>query len=851
VNENNRIRIFSFVLYIWLTAVHQITFAAFPNPVVIITDMMDDDIRALNNVFLDPSKSTLVKAILVSTGNTSIKAAVASAMVSGFGLNIPVIEGTPVDLASNEITAFAASYLEEGIPLISRADSESIRNTFSNSQTGVQQLYQIFQQVERDQKQLDIMLLTAPTDLVKAIKVDVVLSKKILGDLFVMGLYKQQANGTLLAPYNTMADPESVFALLRMYQRDGIIQRLIHVPSDTIQLRSGLPGGYFPKDEMGKILSDRLRIGMGKVPILEAIFRAAQNYGENWVHFATRNYGLGFKPTDRNGWVFNSFQDPSEAGVFYIADSVCAAVSGMSNDSIDKLNIITRRVDNPPFGTDLMTQFTFLNSSDEKLRPIYDVNQFDGMALVNYHIDLIESAGEMNLPKLIVPRARAKFVANQSPKKNIESYERTGLSKKAIYMNFKNSPDDWFALVRLVSTDVGLTALVNGGIITEGFQSKNMRLNVIKFLGSIGIENIPVAAGYNYDHSEVAGIVNFKGELAFNEGVTDLAGKAFENLPMPKTGINALYTYRPSDILEHAIAWAKNNAASVDAILLGEGIDFINEVQNGSIPDVVDYIGNVYAMGGGRKDPSDDNREKLVLTRNWVRSPGIILRGLENLGNARKRVFIFSSNLFGGSINTLFDEKVASDKQMLLSSLVEASHSNPGMKSLIDHWANWARVFAWVMTPEEKRPKNSDGTPKAFDPNSTLQRLSTSPLGFSIVDAWLEGGVENHNSKDIDDSKEVRLSKLLQGTSHETSSKTNVIWLQPRGGEVDLPHMAERFGFSVRAIETNLQATNYHKTVREKSIFSAEAAVARSELSKISAGITEVMRCEDIEINNL
>ncbi len=107
---------------------------------------------------------------------------------------------------------------------------------------------------------MDFLLLTAPTDVVGAYRQDPAAFKSKAGDVISMGFYKEVGKDgakKLMAPYNTMADAYSVRSFWEMLQ-GGVFKKHYHVPSDTVQLRSGLPGGYFPEGEAGEKLGNFL-----------------------------------------------------------------------------------------------------------------------------------------------------------------------------------------------------------------------------------------------------------------------------------------------------------------------------------------------------------------------------------------------------------------------------------------------------------------------------------------------------------------------------------------------------------------------------------------------------------------
>ena len=145
-------------------------FAAWPNDKVIVTDLLDDDIRALINLFSDKKTGNTVKAIVVSTGNTQLKAEITRKIVSAFGLNIPVYAGTSTDLANNSVTSFAANFEAEGKHILDETTRWRLKERYGESGDGAERLAALIKGHATEGKPLDVLLLTAPTDLVTAIK---------------------------------------------------------------------------------------------------------------------------------------------------------------------------------------------------------------------------------------------------------------------------------------------------------------------------------------------------------------------------------------------------------------------------------------------------------------------------------------------------------------------------------------------------------------------------------------------------------------------------------------------------------------------------------------------------------
>lgn len=761
--------------------------------------MMDDDIRAIVQMFVDTTVRNSINAVVVTSGNVQVKGAVARKIIAGFGLKIPVYVGSATDLSNNDTTLFAANYELEGKGILSPKEMAAAKAKIGTEGRGAENLNRLFTWAKNKKLKMDVLLITAPTDLVKAINMDPALAKDVLADLFTMGLYKKNAKGELIAPFNTMVDPSSVSALLRLYDQ-GIFENFYHVPSDTVQQRSGLPGGYFPENEAGNQLKMRLAEIMRNNLVLSRILAAAREYGYNWRHSAARQFGIGVG-TSIDRWVPQSFQDPDGAAGFYLADTIPSILSGTGSNDLKDFRFEQRSVQGPAFGTNVNVPFQLTERPLTVGRLIKDLIEFDGTNALKNHVALLEGANRFP-PDESFYKQDVSVPKDRSSKR--DKFNRVGKEKKALLLVFKNSPDDWFALMRILSTTSGRLALVNGGIVTEGFQTEKVKESIIKVLASVGINDIPVASGYQYGHSEVDSIPNFKGELAFNK--LDQATRAFESLPFPADpGINSGKGFTANEIFERSAKWTDRNSSSIDAVILGEGIDLVRFAQKNQ--DFAEKLSNLYVMGGGRYDGSSG---QLVLSRNWLPHSHEVISGLESIGRSGKKVFIFSSNDFGGSIVASSNKDLGNGKGAF-DTLIRLAKQNQGFKSIQDHWTNWSRTFQWVLNPSQT---------SSFNPHSTVSNLSTSPIGLVIAEEWLRGDLETGTSKL--GQEEVSLTNLLNSKKLSRGHKTGLQWLKSIG-PLEVVPLAERFGISIERISQSKAAKAHDSAVRKLSILSDEA----------------------------
>lgn len=783
------------------------------NGKVIVTDVMDDDIRALTAALGDPEMRGTIKAFVVSTGNTFLKAAVLRKIVAGFGLKIPVYAGTATDLSNNSVTSFAANYEQEGKPLLSDSEIRALRALDGHSGDGAQKLAKIFREAKSNEK-IDVLLLTAPTDIVKAIQIDSESAERAAGILIAMGLYKKNAKGELISPYNPMADtlatknffeiikpnpdPNTV-AQLEKYPR--IFEKIVHVASDVVQNHSGLPGGYIPEDGEGKTLMDRLFVAMKKNPVLDRILSAAGEYSMNWKTTAIAKFGMGFNSFDR--WVVGTFADPNKAAGFYMADMIPTMLMKLSRTQLQSLDSQTSQVKTPQ----RVSNQAFMYTQDPEGRELHDLKSIDGWEMLRRYVRLMEESTqfkpdptffqETRYPNLRQPESR-----DRSDKSNIKN-------KNALILVFKNSPDDWFGLLEIVANKKGRDSLSRGGIICEGFETLAMRNSVLAVLQHLEIKNVHVAAGTNYSRESVEAIPNFKGEIQFNKLYQH--NRAFLSL---QQNVDLSQARSIEEILDNARIYAESKSAAIDAVLLGEGIDLFKKVS--SDREYAKCLGSLYVMGGGRI-----NGDSITPSRNWLRNTNYTMQMLYYLADLGKKVFVYSSNEFGGSLESTVrgENEIKGNGVIAFSALEKAASDSLVMKAIFEHWQNWNRVFAWALGPDKE---------KNFDPNLSLKSLSTSPLGLRLANEYLG---ENYTQTTVQ-LTEVEFRLTSGGIVMTRQDGTGLFWASQFGGQrvVDL---AEKFGKTVLKLSK----------IEQKKMGKSPSPAATRSSRRINPGI---MTCKKV-----
>ncbi len=790
------------VLLLVLSAV---SFAAHPNKKIIFTDVMDDDLRAITNYLTDPQTRDSIEAFVVSTGNTHLKAAVIRQMVAGYGLNIPVYAGTATNLASHPVSSFAGNFEKEGLPILSEIDVENLALFRGRDGNAVQAVTERLRNIPIGQK-LDIVLLTAPIDLVKIVQADRAHSFRVLEDGFGMGFAKSLGDGKMSAPFNSIVGAESVVEFQKLIQEGLFTGAFHHVRTDVVQKNSGLPGGYVPDGVAGQALRARLTAAMTKNPVSHRLLQNALEYAYNWRSSAAQEFGIGVG-TDLDRWVPGSFSNPQNAVGFYLADTVPVELSKMTAAELAKQKFADGR-----------TSFRLSGSSAQPLiiepsgnmneRPVRELTEFDGMAALEKHVSLLEAAdqfsptAEFRLNPIVSPRAQR----SQAP----ETHDGR---KRSLLIVFKNSPDDWFALARVLSTEHGREALAKGGIIVEGFKTVEVANAVRSLVASLGETEIPVVAGHQYTDAEVRHIPNFKGELALYDQGEGL--RAFSKL----APVHDRFGLDATRLIERAMNFAGHNGDKVDFMILGEGIDLARALPEGS--PHWSRVGDLYDMGDGRLT---DNRTKLALTRNWLPHGDEVIPFLERAAEKGKNVLIFSSNEFGGSLVSKTSGEVGNGNAAF-TKLDRASELNPAFAAMKNHWLNWSRIFAWITQKE----------PTAWDPNKAVDLVTISPLGLTIADEWSKGELPRQvEAQHVETPgapvgvNRVSLLGLLKPES-QTSAGGKVAWLARGTGQEIVP-LARRFSDAIDNLLRSREANRHHHAARDFSIFSPEAQQSLDEV---------------------
>ncbi len=764
-------------------------FAAYPNRRIIITDVMDDDIRAIFHLLSDFEKRKTIEAFVVTTGNVYLKAAILREIIATTGYSVPVFEGTPTNLRDNPVTFFAGNFELEGKHVLDPQLLKDLKKLRWNKGTAAEKIKEIIARVHKSKEKLDVILLTAPIDLVEALKItDPNLSKETFGDLFAMGLYRRNPNGPWGMPFNFQAGSESVQALFQSVDA-GFFERAFHVPTDTVQEGAGLPGGYFPESIIGSELKARLAKVLEGDQQLSSHFKAAQEYGLAWWSSAGQQFGLGL--TNNSRWVAGTLKNPAEATGFYVADHLPVVLSNLTDIELQKLSFKagTQRPLKNSDGTwafqsvepDAMSGgFVDLVSRDGLVK---DLEFIDGLGILRIHLEQLEKLAEAraknpaNFFSAFVATPNFKFSlkneverkssARSNPLANPLKPQKEG----PLLLVFKNSPDDWLALIHLVAEPNSRKALQAGGIIVEGFDTLLQQKSVLEFLKSLGIESIPVAQGFEYSFEQINKFPNFQGEIALSQ--FKHSHRAFHKSDEAIDPSKILTSHL---LLAKIFAEAQKTNKKIDTVVLGEGMDVVNFLNSNQ--EFVSSLGEVAIMGGGRKGKQVGT---IDFTRNWLLNRGEILKFWQKVAPSTQGVFVFSTSEFGA---TLLAEKNGDlgNASAAIKGLKENSATFPALTQVIDHWENWSRVFDWVINGSKKG--------EAFQPEKTFDVVRVSSLGVHIADAYISGALTHRRHGW--DFTEVDPLKLLNDSALTPKEGSSFYWITNQTpGEV--AEVSERF----------------------------------------------------------
>ena len=795
------------------------------NPLAIYLDALDDDLRLLTTCLLDASLSERLRLVVVSTGDAKLKTKVVRRIVEGLRPNskILVVEGTSTDLSANQTTAFAADISDEGAGLVQESERRSAsatrksgslldsaedafrRQSFQDSpfleagdQSG-QRSEALSEEAKKalrdtlkslaDGESLDVIMAAAPVDLVSAINADRKLASEKLGNLFAMGLFKvvrdPETNEVAfaIAPFNALADLPffSTAALLHLYSTEKVFKQFLHLPSDTVRARSGLFGGYPDKMTDFAVELAALREKMESHPVLHLILLAANAYRMHWFEFLGR-YGHGLLEGEQ--WIRDSIDDMTLGGAagFYIADPALAYLASLDDVALAGLKqemVKVRATVSPD------KEIIFKSPFVQNWRAISDIREIDGPAIVRQHIRAVMAAGEFKAPSngfdYLAAVEHALDTSVDQPVRYAMAAVASHLSGPLVVV-FKNSPDDYFAILTLLGNPAAHQALRRGGIICEGFEPKAVADALRRTLADLGEKQIPVVAGFQYSEAEVAPHRNFGGERVLYGAGAGTA--AFRGLAPSATRFPGI---QDADELLRA---ATKNAARIHQrmflLVLGTGLDIYRHAKHN--PDFVRHLRAAYLMQGGRR--LDPTKETLEPTRNLKVSPDEIYDGVDLLTSAGVEVDIFSSDVFGSNVSVQLDAAGTAFHGSMrdvynFMRQTEKGATPTALAAVMRHWRNWGIAY--------EKPFLIDG--KKYDPRYSVDTLKTSLLAVYMSRALVEGKL-NLGPVNILVSQVDLRNRMGAG-----KSATRVNWLNQVQGSVDTDAMATQLLASVVQLE--------------------------------------------------
>ena len=144
--------------------------------------------------------------------------------------------------------------------------------------------------------------------------------------------------------------------------------------------------------------------------------------------------------------------------------------------------------------------------------------------------------------------------------------------------------------------------------------------------------------------------------------------------------------------LDSTAVWKKGGEKTCPAVILGEGHDTLETIKGLPEAALREHMGSVFVMGGGRPKDGADLSKGFDRTRNWIRDVDTVFSAFSKLGEAGKKVFVFSSDQFGGSMVAKTDKNLGNG-EVMFSELDRLGIDSEVLAAVRDHWERWSRVF--------------------------------------------------------------------------------------------------------------------------------------------------------------
>ncbi len=191
-------------------------------PLIVITDMEPDDVVAIHAYASELSQRTVLYGTTLK--HTSIKAARLERLLNQLGIKhsgvLPGTGGDPEDYPDFDSLAAAKSYAKEGEGILAEELLADLRDLPASSDDLARGIASFL----TEHRNVEVQLLTAPTDLSKALTIEPALARNIGRIVFMGGWSETVERGALnrFATFNWLVDAQATQDLLDIVENNQI-----------------------------------------------------------------------------------------------------------------------------------------------------------------------------------------------------------------------------------------------------------------------------------------------------------------------------------------------------------------------------------------------------------------------------------------------------------------------------------------------------------------------------------------------------------------------------------------------------------------------------------------------------
>jgi hypothetical protein len=383
---------------------------------------------------------------------------------------------------------------------------------------------------------------------------------------------------------------------------------------------------------------------------------------------------------------------------------------------------------------------------------------------------------------------------------------------------FKNSMDDWFALLGIIANPQLREDIRSGGVIVEGFET-SIIANAVRTLFKVsGLENVPVVEGYRYQSDAEVDFPNFRLEkFMSSEGVTIAAFKDLPVVPLTETTSVGQFLLRGATS-------ARARGKKLNLVSFGHALDFFRFRK--AQPEFDAVWGKIILMAGGQppKGQSDDGKSPFLMpTRNWLPHQSEIFEGVDSVSRLPGTfVGVVSSHAFGGNLPVIRSKpadvsSATSPSDSVYLSLAERESQHPIFAALMAHWENTTRAVLHMGKPP--------GSP--FDSKASVNQLFVSPLALEVLDHY--DALVTAESEVLGEARS--LSRVMLSESARGLDSNSLFWFR-RDPRLTLEAEVQKFGHLLGAFHVSNAAEQFDETVRHRGILSKEAGTQFEKMAQ-------------------